>query len=90
MTVKEELTRKVTNRLFTKYVRQYQTSAPWAWGVLRDAAEGASIAEIKQLTDATLNTQIIKDHLRELANEEAQAKLSDDSLDLVELDRIFN
>lgn len=90
MTIKEKLTRKVANQLFSKYVNQYRTSAAWAWRELRDAAQGADIAEIKQLTDATLNTQIIKDHLRGLARAEAEAMLEDDSLDLVELNRTFN
>ena len=90
MTIKEQMTRKVAHRLFEKYVEQYRTSAPWAWTVLKDAARNADATKVKQLTDAALNTRIVKDHLRDLARAEAEKMLENNNLDLTELDRIFN
>ena len=89
MTIKDQIRDKAVDKIFAKLVNQYRTSPAWAWRELREAAKTIDIEEIKQITDATANIKLIREHLRELAETEADQLLADDALDLNELNRIF-
>ena len=89
MSIKDDIKRKATEKLLTKYVNKYLSDPVWAWQEVRDAAQSANQAGKEEIAKALVRTDVIKSHLRSLAEQEADALLADDSLDLNELNRIF-
>lgn len=89
MTIKEQIKQTAVDRLFSKYVNQYRCSPAWAFGQLKEVVKTTDILKIKEITDATADTKLVRAHLRGLAEAEADELLADDALNLNELKRIF-
>ncbi len=86
---KEELKDYISRRLLKKYAKQYKSDPVWAWNKIREAVQGATVAEKKEIINALSNTSIVRNLMSTEADNEAETMMQDDSLDLNELTRVL-
>lgn len=89
MTIKDDIKKRAVEKLAPKYIKKYLEEPAWAWQQVRDAVQGMNSEGKKEITEELINTRVIRAYLRRLAEQEADALLQDNSLDLNELNRIF-
>ena len=89
MSIKDQIKQKATAKLLTKYRLRYSQDLPFAWDVVRDAAQSGGQTARQEIAAALANTRAIGAQLRTLAEIEAGQLLADDSLTIEELDRIY-
>ena len=87
--MRERIKADIVEKLLPKYVARLQDDSAWAWEVVKDAAQAGGERGRDEIVHALSHTDVIKDQLRVLAEAEADTLLTDDSLNLNELNRVY-
>ena len=87
--MKEQIKEAVSRRLLPRKRARMRSDTEWGWAQVRSAVQGASAEEKTKIIHALIDTELMKRHLKALADTEADDKLADDSLNLEELKEIL-
>ena len=86
---REEIRDKLAVQLLPKYGQRFQDDGVWAWGEIRTIAQSSSTEDKMEIIRELANSCVVREHLKSLAKAEADAMLTNDSLDLTELARVL-
>ena len=87
--MKEKLKQAIVMKLLPKYGSKFNSDVAWAWAQVRAAGQAANTEGRQEIIRALSDTKVIRSHLRDLAESEADGFLADNSLNLDELERIL-
>ncbi len=87
--MKDQIKKAIVRRLLPKYGAKFNSDIAWAWSQVRAAGQASTDEGKREIIKALSETKIIRAHLMDLAESEADGLLADGNLSVTELERIL-